>query len=92
MANNLFISYDLIKNRNYQAVHEKIKSLGAWAHVHESFWYVSSFYSAEQAFNTVHQACDGDDKLVVVDVTNRSVIWGELSKNVSDFIKHQWNL
>lgn len=28
MANNLFVTYDLIKTKNYPAVYEAIKSLG----------------------------------------------------------------
>jgi hypothetical protein len=31
MANNLFITYDLIKTKDYPAVHEAIKALGSWA-------------------------------------------------------------
>jgi hypothetical protein len=41
MANNLFISYDLYNpGQGYEAVIEEIKSLGGWAKVHQSCWYV----------------------------------------------------
>lgn len=49
MANNLFITYDLIKTKDYAAVHNAIKTLGGWAKVTESNWYVNSSFSAEEA-------------------------------------------
>ena len=49
MANNLFVTYDLIKTKDYPAVHEAIKALGTWAKVTESNWYVNSIYSAQDA-------------------------------------------
>lgn len=33
MANNLFVAYDLIKTKDYEAVYKAIKSLGNWAKV-----------------------------------------------------------
>lgn len=53
MANNLFVTYDLIRNKDYEAVHEAIKALGNWAKVTESNWYVNSNYTASQAFDIV---------------------------------------
>lgn len=35
MANNLFVTYDLIKTKNYPAVYEAIKSLGVAVKVTE---------------------------------------------------------
>lgn len=50
MANNLFISYDLFTpGKDYSTVIEAVKSLGSWAKVHKSFWYVKSSLSCEQA-------------------------------------------
>lgn len=70
MANNLFVTYDLIKTKDYPAVHNAIKTLGNWAKVTESNWYVNSIYSAEQAAKIVNAAMDNDDKLIVVDTSN----------------------
>ena len=50
MSNNLIISYDLYEpNKDYEAVAKAIKSLGNWAHVQKSVWYVKSNYSASAA-------------------------------------------
>lgn len=92
MANNLFITYDLIKTKDYPAVHEAIKALGNWAKVTESNWYVKSQYSSEQAAKIVHRAMDSDDKLIVVDATNETVHWYNVSSEVEVFIKKQWGL
>ncbi|AHW92981.1 MULTISPECIES: hypothetical protein [Enterobacteriaceae] len=90
MANNLFITYDLIKTKNYPAVHDAIKSLGNWAKVTESNWYVNSNYSAQDAAKKVMAAMDNDDKLIVVDSTNNSASWYNLTKEVENHIKDQW--
>ena len=91
MANNLFVTYDLIKTKDYPAVHEAIKALGAWAKVTESNWYVNSIYSAQDADKKVRAAMDSDDKLIVVDATNNSASWYNLPVAVENQIKDQWN-
>ena len=53
MANNLFVTYDLIKTKNYPAVYEAIKSLGVAVKVTESNRYVNSHYNSEQAAQIV---------------------------------------
>ncbi|WP_017350085.1 hypothetical protein [Pantoea sp. A4] len=92
MANNLFVTYDLIKTKDYPAVHNAIKSLGAWAKVTESNWYVNSAFSLEEAAKIVRAAMDNDDKLIVVDATNKEAYWYNLSEVVSNQIKEQWNI
>lgn len=68
MANNLFISYDLNSpGQDYEKVIEKIKSLGSWAKVQKSLWFVSSNLTAEQAAKSVWQGMDRNDSLNVVD-------------------------
>ncbi|ATM85935.1 hypothetical protein SM882_003356 [Yersinia enterocolitica] len=91
MANNLFVTYDLIKTKDYPAVHEAIKSLGYWAKVTESNWYVSSAYSTLDAANIVKKAMDKDDKLIVVNASNKTAHWYNLSDEVATFIKNNWN-
>lgn len=91
MANNLFITYDLIKTKDYAAVHDAIKSLGNWAIPTESNWYVNCSYSAEDAAKIVRGVMDGDDKLIVVDATNNSAYWYNLSDEVSKQILTEWH-
>lgn len=90
--NNLHISYDLNSpGQNYETVADAIKSLGSWARVHKSFWYVNSSYSAAEAFNIVWAVMDKNDTLYVVDATNNSASWKNLSKQVEDHIRDKWN-
>lgn len=91
MANNLHISYDLYQpGQNYDGVIAKIKDLGSWAKIHLSFWYVNSGYTAEQAVEHIWSAMDARDKLYVVDATNNSAAWRNLSDEVSAHIRDQW--
>lgn len=89
--NNLFISYDL-KNpgQNYEQVIKAIKSLGAWASVQYSLWYVSSAYSARQAAEIVHRAQDTNDSLIVIDTTNNDAVWYNVDQKVAQFMQQQW--
>ena len=91
MANNLFVSYDLnAPNKDYERVFEAIKSLGSWAKVHKSVWYVNSLYSAEQANKKIRMAMDSNDSLIVIDVSNNTAAWNGISEVVSKHMKEQW--
>ncbi|WP_084615864.1 hypothetical protein [Solimonas flava] len=91
MANNLFVSYDLINpGQKYEAVIAEIKKLGSWAKVHYSLWYVNSSYSASDAVSKVWAVMDSNDKLLVVDATNGAAAWQNLSDEVANHIKDQW--
>ncbi|MEJ6080907.1 CRISPR-associated protein Cas2 [Vibrio sp. 1-Bac 57] len=92
MANNLFISYDLNSpGQDYQVVIDEIKSLGSWAKVQKSHWYVNSSFTASQALEKVWAKMDSNDSLIVVDATNNNASWQGLLKEVSDHILDQWS-
>lgn len=92
MANNLFVSYDLyVPGQNYEKVIAAIKSLGQWAKVQKSLWYVDSKYTASEAVDIVWAAMDKNDSLIVVDATNKNAAWRNLSDEVSNYIRQHWN-
>jgi len=92
MANNLIVSYDLYNpGQNYDAVIAAIKALGGWAKVHKSLWYVNSSLTAAQAVDRIWAKMDANDTVFVADATNNVAAWQNLSGEVSDFIKDQWN-
>ncbi|MDC7784084.1 hypothetical protein PQJ75_05505 [Rhodoplanes sp. TEM] len=67
MAYNLFIAYDLISpGRNYDAVRDRIKSLGPWAQLQLSLFYVSSDKAPHDAYAHVGSAMDVNDRLAVI--------------------------
>lgn len=88
---NLIISYDLRKpGQNYEAVAKAIKSLGAWARLHGSVWYVRSSKSAVEARDVIARALDGNDSVFVVDASTNEAAWNGLSDEVSKFVKDHW--
>ncbi len=91
MANNLHISYDLYKQgQDYDKVIAKIKTLGAWAKIHKSYWYVKSNLTAAQAVEAIWATMDSNDSLYIVDSTNNSASWRNISDEASKFIREQW--
>ena len=91
MANNLFISYDLNSpGQDYEILISEIKSLGNWAKVQKSFWYVNASLSAAQAKDKLIPYIDRNDSLVVVDASNNEAAWYGLSDKAANYIKTQW--
>ena len=91
MANNLFVSYDLMKaDKNYDAVIGAIKKLGSWAKVHYSLWYVRSELNPSDAAKLVWDVMDPNDRLLIVDAKNNVAAWYNLDREVSEFIKDRW--
>lgn len=70
MAYNLFIAYDLMQpGQNYDAVRDRIKSLGTYWQVQYSLFYVHTKSSPNQAYAHVGLACDANDRLCVIDAS-----------------------
>ena len=91
MANNLIISYDLNSpSQDYDRVFDKIKTLGNWAKVQKSLWYVDSNLSAQAAADAVHTVMDNNDSLIVIDSTNNDAYWYGFSEEVSLQIQNYW--
>jgi hypothetical protein len=68
---NLFIAYDLDKpGQNYAGVEKAIKSLGSWAHVQLSVWYVHTPYGAQHAAQFIRKEMDSNDRLLVIDASD----------------------
>lgn len=91
MANNIHISYDLYApGQKYDLVIERIKSLGTWAKVHKSYWYLSTNLNAAQVCDAIWAVMDGNDSVYVVDATNNSAAWRNIDSTVEAFIKNHW--
>ena len=89
--NNLFISYDLnAPGQRYEAVAAAIKTLGNWAKLQKSFWYVKSSCTAAQAVDRVWAAMDRNDSVIVVDATNRQAAWKGIDPTVAQHILDNW--
>jgi hypothetical protein len=91
MANNLHISYDLHEpGKNYDKVIAAVKSLGSWAKIHYSFWYVKTSLTADQARDAIVRALDANDSVYVVDATNNYAAWHNIPNDSAEFIRANW--
>ncbi|WP_319568268.1 CRISPR-associated protein Cas2 [Cohaesibacter marisflavi] len=93
MARNLHISYDLSKpGQNYSGLIDAIKSLGAWAHINESFWFVNCSKSPREVCDALQKHLDSNDSIYVVDAKNNVAAWNNLSDEVSSFVRDNWSI
>lgn len=74
------INYDLRNQRDYERLHEKIQSLGNWAHVLNSCWVIESNMTAAQIRDALVAAMDHDDGLLVTRLT-REAAWRNLDQD-----------
>lgn len=71
MAYNLFIAYDLMSpGQNYDAVRDRIQSLGPNWQFQYSLFYVHSQKAPGDAFAYVLGAMDANDRLAVINADN----------------------
>jgi hypothetical protein len=88
---NLHVSYDLYApDKNYEKVIAKIKTLGSWAKVHKSFWYVDTRLTAAQVRDAVWAVMDNNDSLYVVDATNNVAAWQNIAEAAATHIREHW--
>jgi hypothetical protein len=67
MAFNYFIAYDLVRpGQNYQAVIQRITSLGTSAHMQFSLFYLQSELSMAGVHSSIREVMDPNDRLAVV--------------------------
>ena len=82
------ISYDLRKQRNYNALYERIKKLGHWGHILESSWVVATNLSATQIRDDLLQTIDSDDGLLVTRLSGEAA-WYGLGANIDRWLKEK---
>lgn len=60
------VSYDLVKQRDYESLYKAIEAYGTWAHIHESVWAVVTSDSAESVRDNLLAHVDADDRVFVI--------------------------
>lgn len=80
------INYDLRKQRNYDALYERIRSYDAWCRALESCWMVATHQTAEQIYDYLTPALDDDDGIFVARLKGEAA-WRGLSKDASNWVK-----
>lgn len=82
------IDYDLKRpGQNYEALHEAIKSFGAWWHYLDSTWMVDTSLNAAGVWKKLEPHVDGNDYLLVIGVTRDYQGW--LPKEAWDWINQR---
>jgi len=85
--NTLLISYDLkTPGKDYVKLWEHLRSYGNWARPLESVWLLRSSYSTEQVRDSILNYIDKNDKIFIVDVTDRLAAWENLTADVVQWI------
>lgn len=93
MANNIFISYDLKSpGQDYSKIISEIKTLGPWAKVLESLWFVSTNLSANDILTRLKTKIDRNDSIIIIDAKNNNAAWNNLDNEVSKFIQSNWSI
>lgn len=70
------ITYDLRKQRNYQALYDRIKAYGTWCRPLESTWVIATNQSAVQVRDNLKAAMDADDGLLVTRLQGDAAWYG----------------
>ncbi len=84
---SMIITYDLCgSGKNYDALIEKIKSYGTWAHITESSWVIKASASCSSVRDALAAVMDTDDKLFVAELAGNAA-WLGMSKEISDHLK-----
>ncbi|AXT46586.1 hypothetical protein B0T40_10515 [Chromobacterium haemolyticum] len=87
--NKLLITYDLVApDTNSEEVNFVIKSLGSWAHIQESVWFVRSQLNYIEARDSIKLVMHPRDRIFVAEITNAA--WSTLSDEVTEFMLNQW--
>jgi len=60
------ISYDLVKDRNYNKLYDALQSYDDWAKITESTWAIITHKPAKEVRENLFQHLDKDDRLIVI--------------------------
>ena len=85
----ILVTYDLNRpGKDYSKIIGRIKQLtGTWCHAVESLWLLKMDATATQVRDDLQTYRDGNDELLVIDITGDAAAWIGLSQQVSDWLK-----
>ncbi len=74
---------------DYASLEEYIKSLGSWAHVRESVWFVRTSRSVSEVRDALKGHLRTNDRVLVLDVTSDSWASSNIPDDVTEWMhKH----
>lgn len=86
---NLFVSYDLVNQKNYPAVEQAISECGTAVRVLLSVWYIKSSHTYDVVRDHIMKSMDEDDRLLVIDASKAT--WNTLLPGTGDVVLREWN-
>lgn len=85
----LLVTYDLqAPGRNYDDVYTQLKSYDNWWHHIESVWIVVTDKTPSQVRDDLMARADRNDKILVVDISNRPAAWTGIVEKGSTWLKN----
>jgi len=91
--NTILVSYDLsAPGRDYPKLQEHLESYGDCVHLLESVWLVKTNSTALQVCQAAEKCIDQNDKIFVIDVTNKFAAWNNLDDRVSEWLKSRMRI
>lgn len=85
--NNLFVSFSLQEGKeNRRSFFDRMTRLGMWAPVSKSIWYISTAYTAKDAFHYLIGSLEDGDRLTLLNSQGDIAFWQEgtqVDKSVS---------
>lgn len=83
------VSYDLKSaDKNYDSLYKAIKGLGSkWWHYLDSTWFVVSNYTIDQCSDILRREIDGNDSIIILDVTNYNATDGWLPSKAWEWLR-----
>jgi len=86
--NTLLIGYDLNKaGKNYDGLVTAVKACPDWWHYLDSTWLVKTVSTAEAMRSKLSPYIDGDDELLVINVTGDAAAWLGFNKQASEWLR-----
>lgn len=87
---NILIGYDLNKTgKDYASLIKAIKALGSdWWHCLDSTWIIKTDLDTVAARDSLAKHIDGNDELLVVDITAGSAAWTGFDSDCSSWLKN----
>lgn len=83
------ISYDLLTpGRDYSTLYEHLKSYPAWCRPVRSVWLLKTkdFIAPKEVRDSIAKYVDSNDKIFVINVTDRGAAWKNLDNQVTDWL------
>ncbi len=85
--NTMMIGYDLNKTgKDYANLINAIKQMPLWWHHLDSTWLVKTTQSAADVRTTLGHHIDGDDELLVINVTGDAAAWKGLNDSAAKWL------